>query len=184
MKLFKNPVFAVLLTMVVVLSSIIINTNVKFGRKCREVTDQFYGSSIVRGTPEIAIADALELICTDAESLAVVADSCGVDADEVRDDVSDLRRSIQQEFFYGIRSSYADLRSSLTTLLGQLAQADLDAKSAETVSQCSASISDAQSAIAASGYNDTVRAFLRRYDHFPTNVLATLAGVDYPEAFA
>jgi len=184
MKLFKNPVFAVALAFVVVIASTLINTNVKFGRKCRDITDQFYGSTVSRSAPEVSIAEALENICTDAESLSVVADSCGVDAEEVRNDVSDLRRSIQQEFFFGIRSSYADLRSSLTTLLGQLAQADLEAKSAETVSQCSASISDAQSAIAASGYNDTVRAFLRRYDHFPTNVLATLAGVDYPETFA
>ena len=184
MKLFKNPVFAVALAVVVVIASTLINTNVKFGRKCRTVTDAFYGSSITRGTPELAIADALELICSDAESLAVVADSCGVDADKVRDDVSDLRRSIQQEFFYGIRESYAALRSALTTLLGQLAQVDLDEQNAETVSRCSSSISEAQNAIAASSYNDTVRAFLRRYDHFPTNVLAALAGVDYPDTFA
>lgn len=184
MKLFKNPFFAVALTVFVVLSSILINTNVGFGRKCRAVTDTFYGSTVSRSAPEVSIADALESICTEAESLAVVADSCGVDAEDVRNDVFNLRRSIQTEFFYGIRSSYAALRSGLTTLLGQLAQADLDAQNAETVSQCTAAISDAQSAIAASGYNDTVRAFLRRYDHFPTNVLADLAGVDYPETFA
>ena len=99
-------------------------------------------------------------------------------------EVSDLRRSLQLENFYGIRSSYAALRSALTTLLGQLAQADLDEQNAQTVSRCTASISDAQNAIAASGYNDTVRSFLRRYDHLPTNLLARLAGVDYPESFA
>ena len=184
MKLFKKPVFAVFLAIVVVIASTLINTNVKFGRKCRAVTDQFYGGTVSRGTPEISIAEALEVICTEAESLAVVADSCGADASAIRNDVSDLRRSIQQEYFYGIRSSYAALRSALTTLLGQLTQADLDEQDKETVTQCTASLSDAQNAIAASGYNDTVRSFLRRYDHFPTNLLATLAGVDYPETFA
>ena len=184
MKLFKNPVFAVALAIVVVIASTLINTNVKFGRKCRTVTDAFYGSSITRGTPELAIADALELICTDAESLAVVADSCGTDAKAVRENVNSLRHSLQFQNMFLIRSSYADLRSSLTTMIGQLAQADLDANNAETVSRCSSSISEAQDAIAASGYNDTVRAFLRRYDHFPTNLLARLAGVRMPETFA
>ena len=183
MKLFKNPVFAVLLTILVVIFSTVINTDVKFGRKCRAVTDQFY-AGVTRSASEDSIASSLEAICVDAESLAVVADSCGADAGAVRADVDSLRRNLQIQNMYLIRSSYADLRSSLTTLLGQLAQASLDAKNAEIVSQCTGSISDAQSAIAASGYNDTVRSFLRRYDHFPTNVLATLAGVDYPEAFA
>ncbi len=183
MKLFRNPVFAVCLAVVVVIASTLINTNVKFGRKCRAVTDQFYGAS-TRGAAEVSIADALESICTEAESLSVVADSVGADAKDVRNAVSSLRSSIRNGFFYGIRSSYDALRSGLTTLLGQLAQAKLDEQNAQTVSVCSAAIADAQSAIAASGYNDTVRAFLRRYDHFPTNVLARLAGVSMPEAFA
>ena len=184
MKLFKNPVFAVFLAIVVVFASTLINTNVKFGRKCRAVRDQFFAASVTRGTPELSIASALETICTEAEALSVVAESSGTDAESVRNEVSDLRRSLQLENFYGIRSSYAALRSALTTLLGQLAQVDLDAQNAQTVSRCTASISDAQNAIAASGYNDTVRSFLRRYDHLPTNLLARLAGVDYPETFA
>ena len=184
MKLFKKPVFAVFLAIVVVFASTLINTNVKFGRKCRAVSDQFFAPTVTRGTPEISIAEALEVICTEAETLAVVADRCEADASAVRNDVSNLRRSIQIENFYGIRSSYAALRSALTTLLGQLTQADLDKQNAETVTQCTASLSDAQNAIAASGYNDTVRSFLRRYDHFPTDLLAKLAGVDMPETFS
>jgi hypothetical protein len=184
MKLFQNRFVAILLAVLVVISSTLINTNIKFGRKCKEVSNQFYGASVSRGAPEVSIAEALEVICTEAESLSVVADSCGADASDVRNDVSNLRRSIQQEYFYGIRSSYAALRSALTTLLGQLAQADLDEQNTKTVTQCTASLSDAQTAIAASGYNDTVRSFLRRYDHFPTNLLASLSGVDMPETFS
>ena len=184
MKLFQNRFFAILLAILVVIGSTLINTNIKFGRKCKEVSDQFYGSSVSRGGSEVSIAEALEAICVEAETLSVVADDCGVDAAAVTNAVSNLRRDIHNEFFYGIRSSYDVLRSGLTTMLGQLAQVNLDDQSARTVSGCSAAIADLQSAIAASDYNDTVRAFLRRYDHFPTAQLAELAGVEMPQAFS
>lgn len=184
MKLFKNPVFAVFLTVALVIGSTLINTNVKFGRKCREVTDTFFSDSVTRGATERSIASQLELICTDAEALCVVADSCDVDAGAVRNAVASLRRNLQIENIFGLRSSYGDLRSSLTTMLGQLAQADLDEQNAKTVSDCTESIASAEGSISSSDYNDTVRAFLRRYDHFPASFLARLAGVEMPETFA
>ena len=184
MKLFKNPVFAVFLTVALVIASTLINTNVKFGRKCRAVTDQFYTGTVTRGTQDVSIASALESICGDAEALCVVAEGCGVDAVSVRDEVSSLRSSLQFENMFLIRSSYSDLRSSLTTMLGQLAQGKLDEQSAKTVTDCTASIASAEENISSSAYNETVRVFLRRYDHFPTSLLASLAGVEMPEVFS
>ena len=184
MKLFRNPVFAVFLALVVVIASTLINTNVKFGRKCRAVSDQFYSGAVTRGAQDVSIASALESICNDAEALCVVAEGCGTNADSVRSEVQSLRSSMQFESMYLIRTAYSSLRSSLTTMLGQLAQKELSEQDADTVSRCTASVAQAQDSISASPYNETVRAFLRRYDHFPTNVLAELAGVEMPESFS
>ena len=184
MKLFRNPVFAVILALVVVISSTLINTNVKFGRKCRAVSDQFYSGMGTRGVQDVSIASSLESICSDAEALCVVAEGCGTDVSSVQSEVQSLRSSMQLESMFLIRTAYSSLRSSLTTMLGQLAQKELSEQDAETVTRCTASIAAAQDSISASGYNETVRAFLRRYDHFPTNVLAELAGVEMPEMFS
>ena len=176
MKLFKSPVFATILTIVVVFASILLNTNVKFGRKCEAVTDQFFNGSA-------SIASRLESLSTDAASLAAVAERCDVDAALVQSYNSALRGALQSENVYLTRLAYSSLSSSLTALTGQLANTELSAADKEEVERCTASIADAQSAISAADYNETVRAFQRRYDHFPTNVLADMAGVDMPQTF-
>ena len=176
MKLFKSPVFATILTIVVVFASILINTNVKFGRKCEAVTDQFFDGSA-------SIASRLETVSSDAASLVAVAERYDVDASQVKSYASALRGSLQSENVYMTRLAYSELSSSLTALTGQLANTELSAADKEDVERCTSSIADAQSAINASSYNETVRSFQRRYDHFPTNVLADMAGVDMPQTF-
>ena len=51
MKLFKNRFFALLLAVVVVIASTLINTDVKFGRECSKVTEQFYADTSRSAAP-------------------------------------------------------------------------------------------------------------------------------------
>ena len=176
MKLFKSPVFATILTIVVVFASILLNTNIKLGRKCDAVTNRFFDGPA-------SIAGRLDAISGDAASLIAIAERYDVDAAMAQSYHSALRGSLQSENVYLTRLAYSSLSSSLTALSGQLANTALSAADKEEVERCTASIADAQSAISAADYNETVRAFQRRYDHFPTNVLADMAGVDMPQTF-
>ena len=76
------------------------------------------------------------------------------------------------------------LISSLNDLIDRLERAELSERDASGVEQYKSSVTGVQSAIGEAGYNEAVREFLRRYNHFPTNYLALLADVDLPEVFA
>ena len=186
MKLLKNPVFAVCLAIVVVISSTLINTNVKFGRKCSAVSDLFYEGVTTKGYTLASVASHLENICGYADGLVTIARNYGIDTDEVERDNELLKSSLKYSGrnMYYIRTSYGMLCTSLTALVDSLERAELSERDASGVAQYKSSITGAQSAIGESGYNEAVREFLRKYDHFPTNVLAELANVDMPETFA
>ena len=68
--------------------------------------------------------------------------------------------------------------------MGQLANSPLSEQDSAEVTRCADSIAEAQNLITMSDYNSVVRSFLHRYDRFPTNLLAKLAGVDMPETFS
>ena len=152
MKLLKSPVFAVLLAIVVVIVSMVINTNIKFGRKCDAVRDLFYEGVTTRGYTQTPIA-------------------------------THLSNSSWSDISY-IHSEYNRLISSLNDLIDRLERAELSERDASGVEQYKSSVTGVQSAIGEAGYNEAVREFLRRYNHFPTNYLALLADVDLPEVFA
>ena len=79
---------------------------------------------------------------------------------------------------------YEDLLPALKPLEDQLSRAELSDRDAEGFAQYSSTISGAQSVIENSGYNESVRAFLRDEIHFPADFFAELAGVELPELFA
>ena len=80
--------------------------------------------------------------------------------------------------------SYAALRSELDSAERKLLAASLGTEDASALSACLESIHTANARIDASDYNAQVRRFLYRYDNGFTRMLANLAGVDLPAAFA
>ena len=184
MKLFKNRVFAVFLAVLVVIASTLINTDVKFGRKCSEVTGQFYADLTRSGSPD-SISGQLVNILSDSESLSTLAARYGADTkalDEANSQLSSrLTGKLGASYVY---VSYNKLCSALTSLMGQLANSPLSEQDSAEVTRCADSIAEAQNLITMSDYNSVVRSFLHRYDRFPTNLLAKLAGVDMPETFS
>ena len=186
MKLFKNPVFAVALAVVVVIASTLINTNIKFGRKCSAVSDLFYEGVSTKGYTQTPIAAHLENIIGYADGLCTIARNYSIDTAETESASEYLRWSLQESYHDSgyVYSNYTDLNAALSSLIDSLERADLNERDASGVAQYKSSIQGAQSAIGESGYNEAVRDFLRRHRHFPTELLADLAGVEYPELFA
>lgn len=186
MKLFKNRVFALLLTVMLVIASTLISTNLKLGRKCSAVTDGFYDGVTVNGITQPAIAAQLRNICSSADSLAVLASSYGLDVQDVEDNSQWLKNAMRysREDASYIYYEYEHLMKALTALQIQLDRTELSARDAESVSQLAASVADAQSNIDGSAYNDSVREFLRKYDRPYTYTIASMAGVRMPEYFS
>ena len=80
--------------------------------------------------------------------------------------------------------SYAALRSELDSAERKLLGTSLGTEDASALSACLESIHTGNARIDASDYNAQVRRFLYRYDNGFTRMLANLAGVDLPAAFA
>ena len=184
MKLFKNRFFALLLAVVVVIASTLINTDVKFGRECSKVTEQFYADTSRSAAPA-SISRELVNILSDSESLSALASRYGADTKALDDANAQLReRLTAKRGASEVYVSYNKLCAALTSLMGQLPNSTLSEQDSAEVTRCADSIAEAQNAITMSDYNSVVRAFQHRYDRFPTSLLARLAGVDMPETFA
>lgn len=178
MKFFKNPVVAFLLCLVIVLGSTLLNTHIKFGRLCQEVTDEFYG--------EDGIAAQLSSLRVDAVALAAVAKVNDVDASALENAATVLQGAMSQTHMgvSWVYLAYDKLRTELTLTEQNLLSKSLSDSDAQTVQTLLTRIHNEQEKISASDYNEQVRSFLRKYDRFPTHALARLAEVKLPEVFA
>lgn len=178
MKFFRNPVIAFFLALLIVTGSTLINVHWKFGGKCRDVRETFYETE--------GIAEQLEAIRVDAVVLSSVAKQNGIDAEDLRSAADDLQYALSRDntgagllFWY-----YDSLRTELLSIEQRLLAVALNEADAKTVNDCMVRIRSASDRISGDSYNQTVRAFLSKYDHFPTVLLARLADVDMPEVFA
>ena len=177
MKFFKKRSVIVILCWALIIVSTLLNVRIRFGGKCREVTDQFYS--------EAEIARQLEQICFDAMTLSSVAEEYGVDASALRTEADSMLNALGQSYGASyVHRIYEDLYSELTAVEQKLLGVALSESHAASVSACLERIHSAQYSISSSGYNETVRSFRRRYDRFPTSILARLAGIKIPEVFA
>lgn len=181
----KRPV-ALLIAAALVLASTLISVNVKFGAKCADVADSFYdGVEAARAYRQPGIGSHLNNLCTYADSVAIILDNYGADVEELSWDSEALKYALgySREDIPYIYSCYEDLLSTLNAVRYQAQGYPLSERDAESVEDYLSRIDGAVNAIGESDYNGVVREFLRRYDHFPTDLLAEMAGVEMPEAF-
>lgn len=178
MKFFRNPVTAFLLALLIVAGSTLINVHWKFGAKCRDVQNSFYETG--------GIAKQLEAIRQDSVFLSSVAKQNGIDTEDLCSAADDLQSALSRDdtgaallFWY-----YDSLRTELLSTEQRLLAIALNEADAKSVSDCMYRIRSASDHISGDPYNQTVRAFLSRYDRFPTALLARLADVEMPEVFA
>ena len=58
-KLFSTPSFALALTLVLMIASVLLNTRVKLGSKCETLCERFYGDSMISASLS-SLCDASE----------------------------------------------------------------------------------------------------------------------------
>ncbi len=186
MKLFKKPVFAVILCVVLILCSTLLSVHIRFGAKCDRVKDALYTGVETNGYTQKGIASHLQNIGAYAAGLVTIAKNYDIDTADVEQAENYLQMSLNYSRDYAshIHYNYAELNKALDTMIDQLQRTELSERDADGVRQYVESLNGARSAIEESAYNEQVREFLRKYDRFPTDSLASLAGVSMPEFFA
>ena len=178
-KLFSNPSFALVLTLVLMIASVLLNTRVKLGKQCETLCERFYGDS--------TISASLVSLCDASEQLARLGERYQVDeADDTLETTRSVRELLQERSYDAeeIYDHYYDLLKSVFSLEGTLARTALSEEDAGAFVSAQHTAAEAKAMIDNSSYSELVRIFLNRNRRFPTPQLASLSGVHMPELFA
>ena len=191
-KILKNPAVALIITFVLVFVSLQLNTRIKFGGQCDEISAQLYNSA---GSP--CIADGMRTLCSATEKMLTLAGQLGIDvstldsdgkyADEQAADlISDIRSALRYEdgsarYLYYLYEALLSKTYAMETALARSALSDADSAAFLAAKE---EASQARTLVENADYNDIVRTFLKRYDRFPTSLIASFAGVSMPNLFA
>ena len=184
MNLLKKPFVAVLLSALIICGSTLLSADIKLGRECQNITDGFYEGVVYENYQHKSIASQIRNICGAADGMVTIANNYDIDTDAVRAATDEMKNALTYGSVSYLHYLYEDLLQALKPLEDQLSRAELSDRDAEGFAQYSSTISGAQSVIENSGYNESVRAFLRDEIHFPADFFAELAGVELPELFA
>ena len=186
MNIFKKPAFAILLTVVVVLASSLISIDVKLSGKCEKAGDGFYTGVRVKGERQIPAAECIEVMCADSEDMVLKAGNYGIDTAELVSVTDELKQSIGSRtpelgaLFEDFNSFY----SGTLLLKNQLYNAPLSERHKDELAETAEEFEQMAQMLAASGYNDSVARFLKRFDRFPVRQYAELLNIEFPEYFA
>ena len=151
MTLFKRRWFALLLTLILILASTLLSVHMKLGREAQKPSVSFCASH-------------LKNIAAYADGLVTIARNYELDTGDVEDSSEWLKLALnysEGDIPY-IHYTYQELLKAVTTLEDQLSRTQLSERDASGVRQYSDSITGARSAIEGSGYNESVREFLRK----------------------
>ena len=178
MNFFKKRPIAIILCVVAVLCSTLLNTRFKLGADCAELEALFYRSG--------GIASQLEILHENANALAAVSDSNGIDASALRSASDNLQGLLSQRGIGAglIYTAYDKLRTELSATRQKLLSAELSQQDSVTANNCLDALDSAKSALSQSEYNELVRSFRADNGSFFTRFWASLAFVNMPEEFA
>ena len=186
MNLLKNPIIAVLLTILIVLSSTVISASVKLNNKCEAVIDDFYEGKMKQGIVYTSIYADVCSMYELAADVALVAENYGVKTTELVGYIAELKDelSYKNEDISEIYNDYTGLYSSLRAVEIELSGIMMSQSHVEFMTAASAQIAQLKQSIDSSDYNDNVRTFYKRLDRFPVSFFAELFDIEYPEYFA
>ena len=183
MNFLKKPFVAVLLSALIICGSTLLSADIKLGKGCQNITDGFYEGVVYENYQHKSIASQIRNICGAADGMVTIANNYDIDTDAVRAATDEMKNALTYGSVSYLHYLYEDLLQALKPLEEQLSRAELSDRDAEGFAQYSSTISGAQSVIENSGYNESVRTFLRDEIHFPADFFAELAGVELPELF-
>lgn len=183
MNFFKKPFVAVLLSMAIIVSSTLFSVNIKLGDKCQDITDGFYEGVDYEGYAHKSIAGQIKNICGAADGMATIAANYGLNTDAVIAASKDVKDALTYGSVSYVGYCYNELIAAVKPLEDQLSREQLSDRDAEGLGKYSSTINGAQAVIEKSGYNESVREFLREYKRLPAEALAVFSGVNFPELF-
>ena len=185
MKYLKNPVIAVFLSAIIILSSSFLSARIKLSKASDKVTAGFYQGLQFGGYKRKSIASQLENICGAVSGLTTIAKNYGVDCKEV----TALNKELSNRLFseYGavssIYSGYTALREALPPMLDALSGMKLSNRDEKGAKDYMVTIMDAQKVIEESGYNESVREFSKDMSRFPADFFLSLTRTKLPQIF-
>lgn len=183
MNFLKKPFVAVLLSALIICGSTLLSADIKLGKECQNITDGFYEGVVYENYQHKSIASQIRNICGAADGMVTIANNYDIDTDAVRAATDEMKSALTYGSVSYLHYLYEDLLQAVKPLEDQLSRAEFSDRDAEGFAQYSSTISGAQSVIENSGYNESVRAFLRDEIHFPADFFAELTGVELPELF-
>ena len=192
-KILSSPVVALVITFVLVFASLALNTRIRLGGQCDEITAGLYAGE--DGSP--CIADGSRSLCTASEKMLTLAGQLGIDVDSLDSDgeyadedpadlLNDIRNALRYEdgsarYLYYLYEALLSKDYAMETALARAALSEADAAA---FLEAREEASQARAVVDNDSYNNTVRAFLKKYDRFPTSQIASFSGVSMPKLFA
>ena len=185
MKFFKKPAVAVILVIILVIASTLLSFEIRFGSKCQQISDGFFDGVYVDGELRPSCASIVKKITGYAEEIRAIAFENGLDTESLDSDLESLKYSIKYsdpDASY-VYFCYNDVLNSLGNLKSSLKTANISAEDSESISQLYLQINSAAREFDTTGYNESVRAFLRDYDRFPVSKFYWYTNVIMPSCF-
>ncbi len=177
---------ALLLSVLIVLSSTFLSAGAKLSRASDKVTDGFYQGIKYDGYRHRSISSQLENICGAVSGLMTIAENQGIDTAEL----SGLNRALSDSVSAGkdgislIHERYASVMDALYPMLDALSGSALTGRDEKGAKDYMVTIMGAEKVIEESGYNESVQEFIDGMSGFPTGFFLRVTGTRLPEKFA
>lgn len=185
MNFFKKKGVAVISTVLIVIVSTLLSFNIRFGSKCQDITNGFYDGVYYEGEFQESSASHLKKIIKAAEEISTIASSYDIDVSHLDFAIENLnlgfRYSADQVSY--IHYCYADLMKQIKDMQSQLRN-NVNAENEEALAEYKSLIDAEVEALETTGYNESVREFMRDYGRFPVTFFADFADIRLPEYFA
>lgn len=161
MKVLKNPIIALLLSAVIVLSSTYLSADVKLAKASAKITDGFYQGVKYDNYKHKSIYEQLDHICGAASGLVTVADNYGIDTEELSGLTGELVNSLSAKSgdissLYTLYSSFSD---ALHALMDSLSGAELSGRDRQGTENYIDTVKGAEKMIEEAGYNESVQEY-------------------------
>ena len=186
MKFFRKPVVAVIIALVVVWASTLLSFQIRFGDKCQEITDGFIDGVYYNGELQPSLASRLTSIIDSVKEIKEIAELSEIDTDDLDEQAEYLENALRYsandaDYVY---YCYEDLTAELKNVKKDLSSAELAPELKAKLSSLYSAIQSEEDAFDTSGYNESVREFLREYNKFPANELYWHTNVMMPSYFS
>ena len=162
MKILKNPVVEVALSLLIIFGSSFLSAKVRLNNEAQEVMNGFYTGIEYEGYKHNSIHSQLENICGAVSGLMTTAKNNKVDTSELATLNDDLHNSISDPHsnIASMYPKYSALMAAFDSLVARLETMPLNERDQKALETYSGTVKGANMVIRESGYNDSVRSYI------------------------